>query len=185
MRTPVLTFITRRPIWLGVEYREIEAILAELHGVTSDDRGAFRARLRVLKDKGVPQVDKPGKGSRVTYQFIDLWETHLALILMKFGLPPAQVKSILERAEWLGWYEKMRELEKQNTADIWAHVMYFQHRIEDGAPAIVPLINTLDDIVLDIKRLDEAKTVGTSVVGLVNLSKLTRECALAMPKHVK
>jgi hypothetical protein len=169
-----------------MEYRELESILAELHGVTQDDRGKFRARLRILRDIGVPAVMKPGKGSRVTYQFLDLWEVHLGLLLVHFGLPPAQVKFVLEdKVGWLGWYEKMRELEKQTTADIWAHVMYFRHSIEDETPGLVTLIKPLDDIFLDIKCMDEKKTVRAAVIGLINLSKLTRECALAMPKHVK
>jgi hypothetical protein len=170
----------------GMEYREIESILAELHGVTPDDRGAFRARLRVLRDMGVPAVDKPGKGSRVTYQFVDLWEVHLGLLLEKFGLPPAQVKYVLEdKVRWLGWYDEMREREKQTTADIWAHIMYFRNSVEDKTPGLVTLIKPLDQLFLEIKRMDEMNTLRAMVLGLVNLSKLTRECAFAMPKHVK
>jgi hypothetical protein len=169
-----------------VEYRELESILAELHGVTPDDRGAFRARLRVLRDIGVPAVMKPGKGSRVTYQFLDLWEVHLGLLLERFGLPPAQVKFVLEdKLGWLGWYDTMREQEKHTTADIWAHMMHFRHSVEDETPGAVTLIKPLDQIFLDIKRLDEMKTLRATVLGLINLSKLTRECESAMPKHVK
>jgi hypothetical protein len=171
-----------------MEYRTFEAILAELHGVTPDERGAFHARLRILRDMGIPAVMKPGSGSRVSYQFLDLWKTHLALLLLKFGLPPAQAKSVLEdKVGWLEWYDKMRELEKQTpAADIWAHVMHVRRSIEDNAePGLVTFIAPLDDIVLEIKRLDDMRTLRAAVIGLINLSKLTRECALAMPKHVK
>ena len=180
-----------------MEYRNIESILAELHGVPPDDRvGAFRSRLRVLRDMGVPAVEKPGKGSRVSYKFLDLWEMHLALLLERFGLPPAGVKFVLEgQLGGRGWYEtmreremrerEMREREKQTTADIWVHMRYFSMNLEDGIPAPVTLIETLDHIVLEIKRLDEMKTLKTAVVGLINLSKLTRECESAILKHVQ
>jgi hypothetical protein len=168
-----------------MEYRDIESILAELHGVTPDDRGgAFRSRLRVLRDMGVPAVDKPGKGSRVSYKFLDLWEMHLALLLERFGLPPAGVKFVLEdRVEWLRWYDKMLEQEKQTDSDIWVHMRYFSVNLEKGIPAPVTLIRPLNEIVLHIKRLDEKEQA--AVIGLINLSKLTRECEAAILKHVK
>jgi hypothetical protein len=170
-----------------MEYRDIETILAELHGVPPDDRGgAFRSRLRVLRDMGVPAVEKPGKGSRVSYKFLDLWEMHLALLLERFGLPPASVKSVLEdRLAWLGWYDTMREREKQTTADLWVHMRYFSRNIEDGSPAPVTFIKPLDEMFLAIKELDERKTLRGAVIGLINLSKLTRECESAILKHVQ
>jgi hypothetical protein len=167
-----------------MEYRDIESILAELHGVTPDHRGKLRSRLRFLRDQDVPAVEKPGKGSRVDYRFPDLWEMHLALLLQRFGLPPAGVKVVLEdRVDWLGWYDKMRQQEKQTPGtDIWVHMRYFAMNIEDGAPASVTLIAPLAKIVSAIERLDgEAKT---AVIGLINLSKMTRECEAAILKHV-
>ena len=168
-----------------MEYRNIESILAELHGVTPDKRGAFRSRLRFLRDMGIPRLEKPGKGSRVTYKFLDLWEMHLALLLDRFGLPPAKVKSVLEeRVAWLGWYEKMLEVKKQaDDADVWVHMRYFAKNIEDGAPAPVTRIAPLDKIVHAIERLDAEEQ--TAVIGLINLSKLTRECESAILKHVR
>jgi hypothetical protein len=171
-----------------MEYRDIESILAELHGVTPEDRGgAFRSRLRVLRDMGVPRVEKPGRGSRVNYKFSDLWDMHLALLLERFGLPPAFVKFVLEgRLEWLGWYNTMREREKQTTGspppDIWVQMRYVSLNLEKGTPAPVTLIAPLDEIVPEIKRLD--KEAPAALIGLINLSKLTRECESAILKHV-
>jgi hypothetical protein len=168
-----------------MEYRDIESILAELHGVTPEDRGgAFRSRLRVLRDMGVPRVDKPGRGSRVSYKFLDLWEMHLALLLERFGLPPASVKFVLEgRVGWLRWYDEMREQEKQATSDIWVHMRYFSVNLEQGIPAPITLIRPIDEIVIAIKRLDEKEQA--AVIGLINLSKLTRECESTILKHVQ
>ena len=168
-----------------MEYRDIEFILAELHGVTPEDRGgAFRSRLRVLRDMGVPKVDKPGRGSRVSYKFLDLWEMHLALLLERFGLPPATVKFVLEdKVGWRGWYHQMLEQEKQTTSDIWVHMRYVSVNLERGIPAPVTLIRPLDELVLKIKQLDEEEQA--AVIGLINLSKLTRECEAAILKHVQ
>jgi hypothetical protein len=166
-----------------MEYRELETILAELHRVKPDERGAFRARLRVLRDIGVPAVVKPGKGSKVTYQFMDLWETHLGLLLARFGLPPVRVKFVLE--DRLTWYDMMRRQEKQTTADIWANMMYFRNNALDGPSVPLTLIKPLEHIFLDIKHTDKMETVEAQVLGLINLSKMTRECESAMPKHIK
>jgi hypothetical protein len=179
-----------------MEYRDIESILAQLHGVPQDDRGKLRSRLRFLRDQGVPAVEKPGKGARVDYRFPDLWEMHLALLLQRFGLPPAHVKVVLEeRLNLLSWHDKMREQEeqekrereKQTTGspppDIWVHMRYFSKNLEDGSPAPVTLIAPFDEIVRAIERLDKEQQ--TAIIGLINLSKLTRECESAILKHVQ
>jgi hypothetical protein len=169
-----------------MEYKAVESILAELHGVTPDDRGALRSRLRMLRDIGVPAVEKPGKGARVEYRFPDLWEMRLALLLEQFGLPPAQVKLVLAaRVGWQGWYDAMREHEKQTRdgADIWVHVRWVSLNLEQGTPAPVILMGPLDDIVRDIKIMDLKGAFKTAVIGLINLSKLTRECDSAILKH--
>jgi hypothetical protein len=168
-----------------MEYRAFESVLAGLHGVTQDDRGKFRARLRILRDMGVPVVEQPGKGSRIDYRFQDLWETHLGLLFVQFGLPPAQVKTVLEdKVGWLNWHDTMRQQEKLTGSDVWVHIRYFSKNLEDGIPAPVTLIKPLDDILIDIKRMDEMPTLRGAVIGLVNLSKLTRECESAILKHV-
>jgi hypothetical protein len=168
-----------------MEYRDIESVLAELHGVTPDDRGgAFRSRLRVLRDMGVPRVDKPGRGSRVSYKFSDLWEMHLALLLERFGLPPAFVKFVLEdKVGWRRWYDEMLEKEKQTDSDIWVHMRYASRNIEKGIPSPITLIEPIDKIVLDIKHMDG--NAQAAVIGLINLSKMTRECKSAILKHVQ
>ncbi len=158
-----------------MQYRELETILAELHSVEPYDRGAFRSRLRVLRDIGVPAVVKPGKGAQVTYQFLDLWEAHLGLLLEHFGLPPAGVKIALEGR--LVLYDIMREREKTTAADIWALVF--------GKTGAVTLIKPLDHLFVDIRHMDKMETNKAHVCGLINLSKLTRECESAMAKHVR
>ncbi len=79
-----------------MEYRDVEARLAELHKVDEEGIGAFRARLRVLRDMNIPNMPKVGKGSRVEFSIEHLAELHLAITLSRFGLPPARILQIVE-----------------------------------------------------------------------------------------
>jgi hypothetical protein len=152
------------------------------------DPGASRRRIPIAaahpSGYGRPCGREARQGSRVSYSFENLWEMHLALLLEHFGLPPARVKFVLEeRVGWLGWYDKMREKKKLTTADIWVHMRYFSKNLEDGSPAPVTLIAPFDEIVRAIERLDKEQP--TAVIGLINLSKVTRECESAILKHVQ
>jgi len=167
-----------------MEYRELEAILAELHLVRPEGIGAFRSRLRILRDVGVPSVTKPGKGARVTYQFQDLWQAHLGLHLEHFGLSPLSVKFVTEERE--RWLAEMREWEKKTTKDIWGYMKFFrfQNSSPDDDRRTWVGIYPLDDAFLDIKQTEIEKD-RAMLTGLINLSQLTRECEAVMAKHVK
>ncbi len=169
-----------------MEYKEVEAILAELHLIRPKDKPAFRSRLRVLRDIGVPSVPKPGKGSRVNYQFADLWETHFGLKLQSFGLPPLRVMFLTSSA--LGWLRLLREQEKEKGADIWAYLSLSTTRldkaVDDDWMASRTMVGTLDQIFLTI-RTAESERHPSMLTGLLNLSQLTRECVTAMSKHSK
>ena len=84
-----------------MEYRYVEAILAKLHGVTTDGMGAFRARLRVLRSMGVPKLPRVGKGARQKFSGADIAHLHLAVTLGEFGLPPARIIEVVRRTEKL------------------------------------------------------------------------------------
>jgi hypothetical protein len=87
-----------------MEYRDVEARLAELHRIHEEDMGAFRARLRVLRTMGVPDLPKVGKGARVEFSTKDIGELHLALTLGEFGLPPMRIVQVVNRTRDLpGW----------------------------------------------------------------------------------
>ena len=167
-----------------MEYKELEAILAELHRVRLDGMAAFRSRLRVLRDIGVPSVVRPGKGSRVTYQFKDLWQTHLALHLEQFGLPPLRVKFVTEERD--RWLQAMREREKSEPSDIWLYLWLWnmQSSAAKDDQWERTMIETLDLIFPAIRRAERERHPAM-VTGLLNLSQLTRECETAMTKHVK
>ena len=80
-----------------MEYRHVEEALIWLHAIPEKGHKAFRSRLRVLRDFGVPEVERPGKGSRVDYSFADVFEMHLGLHLEHFGYPPGRVKFVVSQ----------------------------------------------------------------------------------------
>jgi hypothetical protein len=84
-----------------MEYRDAEAFLAELHRVREDDMGAFRARLRVLRNMGIPSLPRVGKGARVEFSSEHVSELHLALTLGEFGLPPTRIVQIVDKVREL------------------------------------------------------------------------------------
>jgi hypothetical protein len=78
-----------------MEYRTLEARLAKLHQISDDGLGAFRARLRVLREMGIPPIPKVGKGARANFRDSDFGEVHLALTMSEFGLPPARIVQLM------------------------------------------------------------------------------------------
>jgi hypothetical protein len=194
-----------------MDYGTFERILADLHGVTLTGRKAFRSRLRVLRDAGVPAVVKPGKGSKVDYRFQDLWEAHLALNLERFGLPPLRVQLFTKAAE--DWIELLRLWRATTSEDIWAYMMFFEPRkpasLEGrrmtrignwvGLPPVdsytrinVPeyrqkglqlRISTLDTCVKFLKNT-EIERHPAAVYALINISEIDRECMMAVQTHL-
>jgi hypothetical protein len=91
-----------------LEYRDIEARLAELHSIHEEDLGAFRARIRVLRNMGVPDLPRVGKGARVGFSPDDIAELHLVLTLGEFGLPPARIVQIITKVKGLSQWPLRR-----------------------------------------------------------------------------
>lgn len=71
-----------------VRYGEIEAALARVFEVPREELGAFRGRLRHLRNLGVPDLAKPGSGQRVEYTRQNAIEIMLALELAALGVSP-------------------------------------------------------------------------------------------------
>jgi hypothetical protein len=101
-----------------MEYGDFESKLAILHKIPPEQIKAFRSRLRVLRDHGIPSVHKPGKGAKVVYHFNDFWEAHLALTLQNFGLPLKRVHEITRLAPQ-HWRQALKEIKIQSTEDVW------------------------------------------------------------------
>jgi hypothetical protein len=155
-----------------MNYTELEGRLASIHDVGPEGWGAFRARLRVLRDKGVPHVPRVGKGARVEYTFEDLWESNLALRLQEAGLPPSRVVEIVTNAR--KFLPTLPEMERRG--DAWLTVLTivvhgYGQDLDSGK------INVLVDSFDIATRRIRDHIQGRAIFFLfANLSKMTREC---------
>jgi hypothetical protein len=174
-----------------MEYRSFENILVRMHGVRPDELGALRSRLRLLRDAGVPEVAKPGKGERVNYSYNDLWLANFALSLDKPGFPPLAVKQIVGAfTKSPGLLDKVKSgtrrpdinraiSPKPEPPDTWMVLNVMRWGKQDNTdPYLVDFrLGPLEEIVEHL-RGEEAKKPGLPAVfqGLLNLSCLTRDC---------
>jgi hypothetical protein len=69
-------------------YKHIEAALADVLNVPQKKMGAFRARIRHLRNIGLPQLPKPGSGQQIAYTRRHALEIILALRLQDIGQAP-------------------------------------------------------------------------------------------------
>jgi hypothetical protein len=72
-----------------MQYSRFEAILADTFSIKEKGLGAFRARLRHLRNLGVPNVPKRGSGNTAIYKTADLLTALVALELQALGSAPA------------------------------------------------------------------------------------------------
>jgi hypothetical protein len=75
----------------SLRYYHIEAALAALMGIDQNSIGAFRARLRHLRNIGVPVLPNPGSGRPIEYSRRHALELMIALELEKLGQSPRSV----------------------------------------------------------------------------------------------
>ena len=73
---------------MDLRYKHVEVALAGVCKVTPRDMGAFRARLRHLRNIGLPQLPKPGSGQHIRYGERQALEMLLALEIEKVGHSP-------------------------------------------------------------------------------------------------
>jgi hypothetical protein len=77
-------------------YAQVETALAAVFGVPSAARKAFIARIKHLRRLGVVP-SSPGKGRRVDYDLIHVYEWAFCLELAAFGIDPKAIKEILHQ----------------------------------------------------------------------------------------
>jgi len=78
------------------ELRQVEDILLKKHTEYENKLGAFKARMRVLRDIGIPALEGVGKGGRETFSKSDIWEIHVALRLTRVYVPPRLITEIIK-----------------------------------------------------------------------------------------
>ena len=98
-----------------LKYGDVENILAQAFNVEDAERKAFRARLRHLRNHGVPDVPKVGKGTQAEFTIYDLVETALAAELSEVGMAPAAITGWVRRQR--GWLRKYLAEPMKGTGD--------------------------------------------------------------------
>ncbi len=86
-----------------MQYKQMELALADVLGVPTERVGAFRARIRHLRDFGVPALPKPGTGSFIDYTAAMALELLVVLQLEAVGHAPKHIARMAAKivAEWL------------------------------------------------------------------------------------
>ena len=72
-----------------MQYSQFEKALAAIYSVKEKNLGAFRARLRHLRNLGVPDIPKRGSGNVFIYKTSDILAASVALELQSLGSAPA------------------------------------------------------------------------------------------------
>jgi len=73
---------------LVLRYKQVEAALADIANVKPRAMGAFRGKLRHLRNIGLPRLPSPGTGQRIPYSRRQVFEMLLAIELEKMGQAP-------------------------------------------------------------------------------------------------
>jgi hypothetical protein len=94
-----------------LRYQDIEKALTALQRISPQGIAAFRARLRHLRDVGVPAyLPKPGRGRVIDYSSMDALEMFLALRLENLNQPPMIVASLANQMMIGYWHDAAAEM---------------------------------------------------------------------------
>jgi hypothetical protein len=171
-----------------MEYATVEMILADLHRVGPGRMKAFRSQLRVLRDKGIPVIEKPGKGTRVTYNFENLWDMHFALCLDAFGLPPQRIHMVTENVG-KRMIPVIERLEAECGEDIWCQVYgavmeaLGMHPTDKDEVIMAVSLGPLNKFVEEMRKEERPKGTSARLFGLLNLSEVSRDVYSEIKKH--
>ncbi len=102
-----------------IEYRELIDFLVKFFEIADEDISALRARLRHLRNNGVPDKPSVGSGTRLKFDKADVWEITLALSLVSHGLSPFRVLIILNGIRKQNYFKKVMTNEGD---DLWLRV---------------------------------------------------------------
>lgn len=88
-----------------LRYSDVERSLVDvLHVAPAQQAGAFRAKIRHLRNIGVPSVPHPGQGRAADYCGLDALEILLGLRLQGLGVSPKLVAAMAHRLTLEYWY---------------------------------------------------------------------------------
>jgi hypothetical protein len=81
---------------MDLQYRHVEAALATVCDIAPNKMGAFRARLRHLRNIGLARLPKPGSGQPILYAERQVLEMLIALELETHGYLPRNAAFIAQ-----------------------------------------------------------------------------------------
>lgn len=81
-------------------FGELEAVLANVHGIDQTKRTAFQSRLKNFHRLGYPLGFRAVKGKAATYTPLQIIEMALAVEMTQLGLPPERASWVLIRNRW-------------------------------------------------------------------------------------
>jgi hypothetical protein len=136
----------------------VEGALAEVMGVKPKGMGAFRARLRHLRNIGLPRLPESGSGRPIDYSRRQALAMLLAVELEKVGQSPKQAAALAEsmvRQSPYGQYKGMDcyvYVSEHNPGYRMAHGPRGIEEMMKSAPDVLLLIN----ISACVRKLDPA-----------------------------
>ena len=81
---------------MDLQYRHVEIALADVFDVRPKGMPAFRARLRHLRNIGLPRLPQPGSGRKISYTRRQALEMLIALELLNVGQTPRNAALLAE-----------------------------------------------------------------------------------------
>jgi hypothetical protein len=168
-----------------MEYAQFEAALAEVHEIDERGRKAFRARLRVLRDMGVPAAARPGKGTRIQYDFSHFCEASLGLTLTEAGIPMSKAAAVMDglREYYPNWIADISATEISGGEEVWLCV--FPSDLYRDKPRLIsmfflgPKTDAMSFIEISLPGNER-----TALRGVLNASSLLRFCSEAFNRAV-
>jgi len=171
-----------------MDYGRLERALIKINRIQPSQVEAFRSRLRVLRDAGLPLVVRPGKGARIEYDFGHLLAYQLGISLETFGVSPSRAASIGRGTLDVGLGESNPCFEPTRPADededFWAAIIPVYPTPEgaiillDNLPRVGFFVGSFAEVTAQLDLMDPEPV--PVMLGLINLSKLTRTCRQAL-----
>jgi hypothetical protein len=93
-------------------YPEIEAAIAKVQGIRPDEASAFTARIRHLRNLGLPtDAPHPGHGRAAYYCSLDALQILIALRLHRLGVSPKIIVPLAYKIMLHFWLDEADEME--------------------------------------------------------------------------
>jgi hypothetical protein len=126
-----------------LRYSDIENALAEILRVAPDQAGAFRGRIRHLRNIGVPDMPRPGHGRAASYSVLDALEILIALRLHTLGVAPKVIAPMAHKIMFQYWLDA-DEVTGRLRDDLYVILFPSDARFEDFTGIVPPLSGKFD-----------------------------------------